>query len=150
MWQRKQTVFLVFALVLTVVCMSLPLGVIEPKLMGAGVPVYNLGISGIQASGYVGWIPFVILLATCLLDVAAIACYKSRKTQMRLCNGCIALNAAWYAYFIYGLLSTFSEMGGFSMNWTLCIPLVSIILYAMAHSGIKKDDELVRSMDRIR
>lgn len=30
MWQRKQTVFLVFALVLTVVCMSLPLGVIEP------------------------------------------------------------------------------------------------------------------------
>lgn len=87
---------------------------------------------------------------SCLLAVAAIATYKSRKTQMRLCNVCIVLNAVWYVYFVYGLLSTFTKIGSFSMNWTLCIPLVAIILYAMAHSGIKKDEEMVRSMDRIR
>lgn len=150
MWQRKQTVFLIFALVLTVVCMSMPLGVIEPRLMGAGIPVYSLGIAGIHASTYVGWVPFALLLVSCLLAVAAIATYKSRKTQMRLCNVCIVLNAVWYVYFVYGLLSTFTKIGSFSMNWTLCIPLVAIILYAMAHSGIKKDEEMVRSMDRIR
>ncbi len=150
MWQRKQTVFLIFALVLTVVCMSMPLGVIEPRLMGAGIPVYTLGVSGVRASGYVGWVPFALLLVSCLLAVAAIASYKARKRQMRLCDACILLNAAVYVYFVYGLLSTFSKLGTFSMNWTLCIPLVAIILYAMAHSGIKKDEDMVRSMDRIR
>jgi len=35
-------------------------------------------------------------------------------------------------------------------NFTLVFPLVSAILILMARRGIKKDEDLVRSIDRIR
>jgi hypothetical protein len=41
-------------------------------------------------------------------------------------------------------------MGTFHPRFAGCLPLVGLILFVLAYRGIKADEELVRSMDRIR
>lgn len=148
MIQRKQTVFLFFALALTVICLSMPIGHITPKGMGTDIVVTNLGIR--ETVNYTGWPMLAFLLVTCPLNILAIFSYNNRKLQMRLCTWCIIMCAAWYVYYLFAFFNTYTMVGTFSMNWTVALPLVSVILYWMAHRGIKKDDELIKSADRIR
>ena len=148
MIQRKQTVFLILALVLTIVCLCMPLGHITPKGMGEDLVVTNLGIA--QALNYTGWPLMALLLITCPLNIFAIFAYSKRKMQMKLCTTCVVVCTLWYAYYLVSLMNTYTMLGAFRMNWTLCLPLVAIILYLMAHHAIKKDDDLVRSADRLR
>lgn len=150
MIQRKQTLFLLAALVLTVICLCFPIGYISPKLMGADAVIYNLGVKGVQFSSYLGWVFMLILVLVCTICVAAIFCFQRRRLQMKLCTLCEVLCAAWYIYLLYSSFMIFSGMGNFRLNWTAVLPLVNIVLFAMAHSGIKKDEDLVRSADRIR
>ncbi len=150
MIQRKQTLFLLAALILMIICLCFPIGRISPKMMGADAIVYNIGVSNIQFSNYKGWPFMVILLLNCTLCVAAIFTYNRRRLQMSLCTWGEVFCAVWYGYFIYSVLMVFRSLGAFNMNWTACLPLASTILFGLAHHYIKKDDNLVRSADRIR
>ena len=51
-------------------------------------------------------------------------------------------------YFIFKLQNTFDIK--FFMKWTICLPIVALILNYLAIRGIGKDEVLVRSYDRIR
>ena len=44
MIQRKQSVFLLVAAILTIVCLCLPIGVFHPKNLGVDTAMYNLWI----------------------------------------------------------------------------------------------------------
>ncbi len=69
---------------------------------------------------------------------------------MKLCSLGIALMAVWYLAFAYLCVSVFPEAGTFHPYFPVCLPVVCLILYVMAHAGVNKDEKLVRSMDRIR
>ena len=73
------------------------------------------------------------------LSTANIFQYKNRKKQMTVCTLGILLLVLWVAYFCY---DHFYMHGGATS--------VSIILFWMAKKGIKHDDDLVRSADRLR
>lgn len=150
MWQRRQTLYLLAALVITVICLSLPLGHIEPRGMGTGATLYNLGVLGSVAGPYVGWPLFALLLATCPLNLAAIFLFRRRRLQVKFCVTCVVLCILWYAYLFHSIYRNFSVTATFHYQWTVILPLAAIVFYLLARSGIRHDEELLKSTERIR
>src|SRR5574344_1486547 len=151
MIQRRQTLFLLVALILTIVCLSLPVASLEPSGMGVNTEIYNLWIK--DGSGTLGFkvCPlFVILLFTCPINLWTIFKFHDRKFQARLCLVNILLILIWYMVYMY-----FTVLGGLAFeNQTLhfafavCLPLIAIVLYMMARHSILADEKLVRAADR--
>lgn len=153
MIQRKQTLFLLAALILTIVCMCLPVAVFTPQGMGTNVEVYNLWVKSSQASLDFSVAPlFALLLISCPLDVLAIFMFKNRMLQARICLACMLLMVLYcivYGYYCFmGGLDASSMT--YHMSFAACCPPISFILYVMARNGIIADEKLVKSMDRIR
>ena len=149
MIQRKQTVFLLLALAAVIVCLCLPLGAIEPQGMGVPALFYNIGLYA--NGGYqIHPLLFVHLVITGVLTLACIPLFKKRKMQMKICVANIVLTLVWYGYYAFCVLHLFEDMGTFHPRFAGCLPLVALILFVLAYRGIKADEELVRSMDRIR
>ncbi len=150
MIQRKQTIFLLLALAALIVCLCLPIGKLtNSATLGAEVAVYNIGLytsTGISAHP----ILFVDIVVVATLTFIDVFLYKKRKLQMKICVVNIILCLVWYAYYAFMALSMFKGIGTFSMSFAVCLPLVAIILQALARSGIKADEELIKSMSRIR
>jgi len=86
MIQRKQTIFLFLALIVTLVCLCLPIGSFEPQGMGADNQLMNLWLTDANGGrNFNVWALFAILLVTCPIDLFAIFDYHNRKRQARFC-----------------------------------------------------------------
>lgn len=151
MIQRKQTIFLLLALVATIVCMCMPLGFIEPKGMCIAPVLYNLALRGADGAYDFNVCPLFFLLAIAsILSLATIFTYKKRKLQMRLCRLNLVSICLWYAFLVYLIFVGFKETGVFHQSWTAFLPFVSAVFQTLAHRGIVADEKLVRAADRIR
>lgn len=155
MIQRKQTLFLLFAVIACAFCMFLPIGSIEPKGMGADTLVYNLGVvgdKGIQISSTC--IPlFLLQSVTAVLSLVTIFLFKNRKLQMSLCSVALLFNVLWYvdyALMFFGMIPVPEVEGSMRLQFAACLPLVSLILIVMAKKGVEHDEKLVKAADRIR
>ena len=154
MWQRIQTVYLLLAFILTVVCLCFPLGYFEPAAMGGNTVMYNLWNvmhDGTRDFGAV-WPLFVLLLITCPLNLWAIISFKNRKFQVRLCTICVFLIFLWVCY---GIGVVRGQNLGFESKFLPyyfndLLPVLAFVFYMLARRGIIKDEKLVRSMDHIR
>jgi hypothetical protein len=86
-----------------------------------------------------------------LIALAAIFLYKKRKLQIQIIWVNIFLMIGFYAALIAYLLIAANR---FQTTWNLAFAtafhLVNIILSLLAIRGIKKDQELVRSLNRLR
>lgn len=92
----------------------------------------------------------LLFIISSFLSLVAIFLFKNRVLQMRLGSLNILLNILLIGYLIY-CLSTLP--GGFSNSEKgigLFVPFVSIVLLWIANRYIKKDEELVKSVDRFR
>lgn len=150
MIQRKQTLFLLIALILTVCCMSMSIGGYNHGL-GLEGKMYNLWIT--NATGgrdFSVWALFAILLITCPINLTAIFTYHNRMVQSRFCMFNILLIIGWYIVFAVFILGLKKENGMVYFTPACVFPLVSLILYAMARKAIIADEKLVRAADRIR
>ena len=93
-------------------------------------------------------IPFeVILLFPLIISIICfytIFKYKKRQTQFVLNRLSIILCFVFVGIliFVFDLVSNF--------EWKNLVPLFSIILLVLANRAIKKDEDLIRSIDRIR
>ncbi|MDL1913887.1 MAG: DUF4293 family protein [Bergeyella sp.] len=131
MLQRVQTVFILFAVLLMVPLVRMPGG-------------DSLGV---------GWIPFavrVLSVVSGLLGTFSIFFFKRRSVQLLLNGGCIALDALLIALLVYGLQNlpggaNFPEKGIEPL-----FPAVAIIFIFIANRFIRKDERLVKSVDRFR
>lgn len=149
MLQRKQTLFLIAAIIVTAVCLCQPVGAIEPQGMGTWTMIYSLFATGAEVS-FTLWPLFALLVITYPVAIMAIALYKKRKVQARLCVWAVVCNVLWYAYFLIGVFTAFQQTGTFHVKVAASLPLINIILYLLARKGIMDDERLVRSADRIR
>ena len=152
MIQRKQTVFLLLALIVTLVCLCLPVGKFVPQTMGVDMPMYNLWlVDGNGGHDFSVWPTFAILLITCPLALAAIFLYKNRKLQGKFCVLNILLLIGWYLLYIFNVKTVGdAQNASFHVAFAACLPLISLILHVMALRGIRADEALIKSMDRIR
>ncbi|MBQ0084970.1 MAG: DUF4293 family protein [Prevotella sp.] len=116
MIQRIQSVYLLIALVLDVLCL------------------YYMGTS-LQ-------LPFITLSVSALCALIAIFLFKKRKLQMK-----VIMLAAIMIVVFYGcslLISTHLPV----LN--IIVPFMVLITLLLAYKGVKKDEKLIRSLDRLR
>ncbi len=149
MIQRKQTIFLLLALLALIVCLCLPIGQMEPKGMGLPLVWYNFGLvrdHAIQARPML----FADLVVVGVLTLVDIFLYRKRQLQARLCTAGMLLCLAWYGYYAFVVLNELQTNGTFGFRFAACLPFVAFVLLFMARKGIMADEKLVRSMDRIR
>ena len=151
MIQRIQTIFLLLALVLTVVCLCLPVGVFHSPEMGGDVVMYNLWkMSPEKAMDYSVWPLFVILVMSCSNCVVAIFAYKNRKVQIIMCKINQLLIVMWVVMLLIFVKSQDVAEMTFSPSYYVFLLIVVMFLYQCAVRGIKKDEKLIKDMDRLR
>ena len=153
MWQRKQTLFLVAAIVMTVICLCMQIGSFKAAGLQVG-RVYNLWFTDpLGQRHFDTWPLMAILLPTAALGTYTIFIFHNRKVQALFCALNALLIVGWYVcYFV--VAKTIGDKTWGTVDFTpLCpavLPAIALILYLMARHAIKADEKLVRSMDRIR
>lgn len=156
MIQRKQTLFLLVAVIASLLCFFMPIGVILPKGMGGVVSLYNLGFVDDNGTIIVSGtcLPLFILLAvSTALSLATIFLYKNRKLQLSLCATNLLFSVLWYIDYtllFFGMVTVPEVEGNVEVKFAACLPLIAIIMVVLARKGVADDEKLVRAADRIR
>ena len=153
MWQRKQTIFLALAVILTVVCLCMQIG----SYNAAGLDVarvYNLWFTDPLGHRHFDvWPLFAILLPTAALGTYTIFIFHNRKIQALFCALNALLIVGWYVCFFVVAQTVDNKSWGtvdFRPSWPAVLPAIALIFYLRARHAIIADEKLVRSMDRIR
>lgn len=153
MIQRIQSLYLFASAIACVVCMSMPIGqVLFPDLQGS-VKVMNL--FAVMANGETTYVPcalFAVLLIAATLNVLTIFAYKNRVLQMRMSLFTSILLVCYYGVVavVAHMLCSAADGADFKPMFSLAFPLVSAVLNVLAVLSIRRDEKLVRSLDRIR
>lgn len=152
MIQRIQTVFLAIAAILVVLPVFLHwvlASVGSYQLTAVSINLQSDGFSETVTSSFaIGG----AMMLSLFLTIYAIMQYKNRKFQVKLVQGAllVQLVAGGLVFFYADKMAELATDGSVSYSPTLAILLVNVILYFLAIRGIKKDDALVRSADRLR
>ena len=152
MIQRSQTVYMALAVVFTVVCLCLPIGV----FCADGLTVireYNLFLADDSAAhSYDTWPMFAVLVPSAALGIYSIFVYVNRRVQARFCMFNVLLLIGWYV--LYAVYSRMFGVGEGTVDFQPTVyaafPCVALIFYVMARRAIMADEALVRAADRIR
>lgn len=134
MIQRKQSIFLFLA------------GIFSAVSAWVG-NLWKTAAGWIQAEDLM---PLLLLfLLSAILSFATIFLFKNRKFQMKLGLLNILLNILLVGYLAYSLSNL---PGGFDSEKGigLLAPFISIMLLIIANRYIRKDEKLVKSVDRFR
>ena len=91
-----------------------------------------------------------LFIGSALLSLTSIFLYKSRQTQFVLGRLNIILNFILLGLFVYRLINLPGETANSEKGIWLLLPIFSIVLLALANKAIKKDESLVKSVDRLR
>jgi len=97
------------------------------------------------------WPVLTLALLIALLSLIIIFLYKNRVFQMLLARILILLVSAFIGTcLIYSYIVISKFEASFASWYKLIIPIIQMILSLLAYGGIKKDDDLVKSYDRLR
>ena len=137
MIQRIQTFFLILvALISGVLPFVLSLWIVGK----AGVEVFAKDELWISIAFY----------SSALLAIISIFMYKKRQNQFVLNRLNIILNLFLLGFFVYRSLSLSGETEVSEKGIGMLIPVFSIVFLVLANRAIKKDEDLVKSVDRLR
>lgn len=176
MIQRIQSIYLLAAAVLCVVCLCLPIGRLVDRQGEVVGTVYNLWVhvpyheavgdpsfNGLNTSEpvlaevaegthtFTPWALFALLLLTSTGLLLDIFLYRTRLVQSRLAMlGCILLVGWYVVYGAFWFLLGAKYHAEFSPEPWAAFPAVACIFAYLAFRGILKDEALVRSLDRLR
>ncbi len=149
MIQRKQTAFLAFAAIALAQLFIFPVSEFEK-----GGEKFRMMVYGINELHHTVIIPLALTLISTAAIVVIIFLFKNRKFQMKLCGLVILLLAALTASVFYYIDNSgqLPALSGYASDFRpgIIFPLVALIFVMMANRFIKKDEELVRSADRLR
>lgn len=136
MWQRIQTLYM-SVVVLLAVCLLF---------------VFEVGVdaNGVALLGKDIVLVFFQSVLTILIVIVAIVQFKNRQNQFVLNRVAILIQFFLLGFFVYRALSMPGEGLTSEKGIGAFVPIVSIVLLALANRAIKKDEDLVKSVDRIR
>lgn len=136
MLQRIQTVYLFLAaLVSGGLIFLLPLG---ENLAGESIFAVDLDLV------------FGLFLGSAVLSLVTIFLYSNRKLQFVLGRLNIILNLILLGLFVYWSLTVSGESEISEKGIGMLTPVISIVFLVLANKAIKKDEDLVKSADRLR
>jgi len=94
---------------------------------------------------------FSMFMASAILALIAIFMFKNRKFQFVLGRLNIILNFILLGLFVYRSLSISGETSDVSEKGIgILLPIFSIVFLVLANKAIKKDEDLVKSVERLR
>lgn len=88
--------------------------------------------------------------AAALLALITIFMYKNRKNQFVMNRLNMILNLFLLGFFVYRSLTLSGESNISEKGIGMLLPIVSIVFLVLANKAIKKDEDLVKSVDRLR
>lgn len=91
-----------------------------------------------------------LFLISALLSLISIFSYKKRKTQFMLGRLNIILNFILLGLFVVQSLNLSGEADVSEKGIGILLPILSIVFLVLANKAIKKDEDLVKSVDRLR
>jgi len=94
-------------------------------------------------------VPIGFILSS-ILSLIAIIKFNDRKLQVKLNRLNLVTNLYLLGIFVYLLLSLSGENFISVKGIGLFLPVIVIVLLVMANKAIQKDEELVKSVDRLR
>jgi|WetSurMetagenome_2_1015567.scaffolds.fasta_scaffold216943_2 hypothetical protein len=119
------------------------------KLKLTGLLKYT-GINDPEKLGEV-WILFVLGILIPVLSIIEIFLFRNRRIQLLLNRILILLILAFLiASLGYSFIIIFHYEVELSSWYKMLVPVIQIVSAVLAYFGIKKDDELVKSFDRLR
>jgi len=154
MIQRIQTVFLFITAALCVALFFV--NIAEFDVDGSAVTLslsqYSDEAGKMIESTHIIYQQVILTALVALINLIAIFLYNNRILQMRVCIYSIILQVAILVMFAFYIWIGQSENGNEFLHFGIgsFIPLITIILTYLAFHSIKKDEKLVRSLDRIR
>jgi hypothetical protein len=154
MIQRIQSLYLLLASVAVGLVFFFPLAklVVNEEFIFTFMyrGLYQVNADGVDLA--VASMPLAALFTIILLiNLITIFLYKKRGLQMRLCIINILLMLGSIGVVFYYISAAFSEYEAVvSYGISFIMPLIAAILTYMAYRGVRKDELLVISMDRIR
>ena len=87
-----------------------------------------------------------------MLTIVSIISYKKRQNQFVMNRLNIILNLILLGLFVYRSLNLSGETASAvsEKGIGMFLPIVAIVLLVLANKAIKKDEDLVKSVDRLR
>ena len=153
MIQRIQTIFLLFAVVFQLAMIFFPIVIYALP----NKEILILTASGFKTNALLSEklfstaINLVFICAIAIVIFVNIFLFKNRTLQMRICFLSTLLLIGFQLYIYWFAWDSGQKLEAIT-NYKLIIifPVISAILTILAYISIKKDDKLVRSLDRIR
>jgi hypothetical protein len=155
MIQRIQSVYLFLVFIFAILYVFIPKGTLEFAdaiyHVGFGDIVANDGESIPGTSSFLRILVMILPFLIMILTVWTIFKYKQRLLQIKLNAFNLLLHILLIVvtfFYIDSLKEAFD--GVFTYGGAIMFPLVSLIFIFMANRAIRKDEQLVRSADRLR
>lgn len=155
MIQRIQTVYMLLTSFLSIIFLNGNFIEFKDKT-GKGIVVNFKGIMQILETEKYSlirkefYLPLLMILIS-VLSFSAVFLYKRRKLQSKLTFTAILLAVVSIAMLIYYAISMSAEyVASVVTGIKLIIPLLILLFSILAYRGIIKDENLVRSYDRLR
>jgi hypothetical protein len=156
MIQRKQTIFLALALLSFLLLFFLPFANFKIGTVAVG-EIYIYGFKNFEGYTKFNYMFIVMqVLVTLFISLIGITIfmYKKRALQIRLCAFAFLTNVFMIgAIFLTTTIFTNAlELPKDSVNYLLptYLPLVTLLFVMGAQRAIRKDDAMVRSLNRLR
>lgn len=136
MIQRIQSIYLLLAAVAAVVFLFVPFGQMN----------YN-GTIVVMKAMLVIWFN-VVCGAIAVVSLLSIFLFNKRKLQLKTISLAILLSFALIGLSVYAIV--IHQKDDYHFGPAVIIPVFVLIFTFLAYKGVKHDEELVRSMDRLR
>jgi hypothetical protein len=94
-------------------------------------------------------IPFMFITSA-VLSISTIFLYKDRKLQFVIGRVIVLINLFLLVLLIYLSLTLSGETSVSEKGIGMFLPILVILLIVLANKAIKKDEDLVKSVDRLR
>ena len=92
-----------------------------------------------------------LFIGSAVLSLISISMFKNRQTQFVIGRLNIILNFILLGLFVYRSLNLSGETTDVSEKGIgMLLPIFSIVFLVLANKAIKKDEDLVKSVDRLR
>jgi hypothetical protein len=155
MIQRVQTVYLMLVLIFALLFIFLPMGYLSTPGTTLSINGWNLPETILEATSYatalLGWLSLVLAIIIMILTLHMILQFRKRLYQIKIGKILILIH-------LITVVSTFFYLdnvkviaqGTFSYGIAIIFPLISMLLVLMANRAIRRDENLVRSADRLR
>jgi succinate-acetate transporter protein len=93
---------------------------------------------------------FGLIFTSIVLTIISILTFKKRQMQFVLNRLTIILNFVLLGVFVYRSLTLSGETLVSEKGIGVLLPIISIVFLVLANKAIKKDEDLVKSVDRLR